>query len=230
MKNADNTKGRIQLLVARFFAYAILIFLSVLCLFSFYMLIIHATRSNAQLQAGFGEVRACIFAHQRGFPCRVNDDIVVWIIADEVSSLTVCLIAALGVQAGGDHARRLHADMDFRRIVQLPAHHDGLPGGEIDVGGVEADRVVLDDHHAGNAEAAADIHAAALRVLVVYSGSVSADLTAAHREYGIVRDANAAPVAAGSVILHGAAAHDEVAADAYAAAVAVISIQHLRRI
>ena len=53
MKNADNTKGRIQLLVARFFAYAILIFLSVLCLFSFYMLIINATRSNAQLQAGF---------------------------------------------------------------------------------------------------------------------------------------------------------------------------------
>ena len=53
MKNADNTKGRIQLLVARFFAYAILIFLSVLCLFSFYMLIINSTRSNAQLQAGF---------------------------------------------------------------------------------------------------------------------------------------------------------------------------------
>ena len=53
MKNADNTKGRIQLLVARFFAYAILIILSVLCLFSFYMLIINATRSNAQLQAGF---------------------------------------------------------------------------------------------------------------------------------------------------------------------------------
>ena len=53
MKNADNTKGRIQLLVARFFVYSILIFLSVLCLFSFYMLIINATRSNAQLQAGF---------------------------------------------------------------------------------------------------------------------------------------------------------------------------------
>lgn len=33
--------------------YAILVFLTVLCLFSFYMLIINSTRSNAQLQAGF---------------------------------------------------------------------------------------------------------------------------------------------------------------------------------
>ena len=53
MKNAENTKGRIQLLVARTLAYLVLIFLSFLCLFSFYMLIINATRSNAQLQAGF---------------------------------------------------------------------------------------------------------------------------------------------------------------------------------
>ena len=53
MKNAENTKGRIQLIVARTLAYLVLIFLSFLCLFSFYMLIINATRSNAQLQAGF---------------------------------------------------------------------------------------------------------------------------------------------------------------------------------
>ena len=53
MKNRENFRGRVQLLVARFFAYTILILLSVLCLFSFYMLIINATRSNAQLQAGF---------------------------------------------------------------------------------------------------------------------------------------------------------------------------------
>ena len=53
MNNAENTKGRIQLIVLRVIVYAILIFLSALCLFSFYMLFINATRSNAQLQAGF---------------------------------------------------------------------------------------------------------------------------------------------------------------------------------
>ena len=53
MKNKENTKGRVQLIVARTVAYIILIFLSILCLFSFYMLIVNATRSNAQLQGGF---------------------------------------------------------------------------------------------------------------------------------------------------------------------------------
>ena len=53
MNNKENTKGRVQLIVARTVAYIILIFLSVLCLFSFYMLIVNATRSNAQLQGGF---------------------------------------------------------------------------------------------------------------------------------------------------------------------------------
>ena len=53
MNNAENIKGRIQLIVLRVVVYFILIFLSVLCLFSFYMLVINATRSNAQLQAGF---------------------------------------------------------------------------------------------------------------------------------------------------------------------------------
>ena len=53
MKNAENTKGKILLLVSRIVVYFILILLSVMCLFSFYMLIINATRSNAQLQAGF---------------------------------------------------------------------------------------------------------------------------------------------------------------------------------
>ena len=53
MNNKENTKGRVQLIVARTVAYFILIFLSVLCLFSFYMLIVNATRSNAQLQGGF---------------------------------------------------------------------------------------------------------------------------------------------------------------------------------
>ena len=53
MKNAENTKGRIMLFASRFVVYTILIFLSVLCLFSFYMMIINASRSNAELQAGF---------------------------------------------------------------------------------------------------------------------------------------------------------------------------------
>ena len=53
MKNAENTKGKILMIIARVVVYTILIFIAFLCLFSFYMLIINATRSNAQLQAGF---------------------------------------------------------------------------------------------------------------------------------------------------------------------------------
>ena len=43
----------VQLTVLRILVYAILIILSILCLFSFYMLFINASRSNGQLQAGF---------------------------------------------------------------------------------------------------------------------------------------------------------------------------------
>lgn len=46
-------KARIMLLISRIVVYTILAFLMVLCLFSFYMLIINATRSNSQLQSGF---------------------------------------------------------------------------------------------------------------------------------------------------------------------------------
>ena len=46
-------KAVIQLAILRIIVYAILIFLSVLCLFSFVMLFINASRSNGQLQAGF---------------------------------------------------------------------------------------------------------------------------------------------------------------------------------
>jgi len=49
----DNTKGRMQLIALRVLAYAILIFLTILCLFFFYLMIINATRSNAQLATGF---------------------------------------------------------------------------------------------------------------------------------------------------------------------------------
>ena len=50
---SDNTKGRISLLISRILVYAFLAMITVLCLFSFYMLIINSSRSNAQLQAGF---------------------------------------------------------------------------------------------------------------------------------------------------------------------------------
>ena len=51
--SAESRRARAQLMFLRVIVYAILIFLSILCLFAFYMLIINATRSNYQLQAGF---------------------------------------------------------------------------------------------------------------------------------------------------------------------------------
>ena len=50
---SENTKGKLMLTLLRVLVYAILIFLTVLCLFSFYIMIVNATRSNGQLQAGF---------------------------------------------------------------------------------------------------------------------------------------------------------------------------------
>ena len=49
----ENLSARRKLKASRFAVYVILIFLSVLCLFSFYMLFVNATRSNADLQGGF---------------------------------------------------------------------------------------------------------------------------------------------------------------------------------
>ena len=46
-------KAVLQLTLLRILVYVILIFLSVLCLFSFVMLFVNASRSNNQLQAGF---------------------------------------------------------------------------------------------------------------------------------------------------------------------------------
>lgn len=50
---SDSRKARTMLAVTRGVVYAILVFLTLLCLFSFYMLIINTTRSNADLQGGF---------------------------------------------------------------------------------------------------------------------------------------------------------------------------------
>lgn len=49
----DSRKAKLMLTISRTVVYSILIFLVILCLFSFYMLIINATRSNSDLQAGF---------------------------------------------------------------------------------------------------------------------------------------------------------------------------------
>ena len=48
-----NKSAEIKLLISRIVVYAILIFLSFLCLFFFYLMIINASRSNQQLQSGF---------------------------------------------------------------------------------------------------------------------------------------------------------------------------------
>lgn len=53
MKTEESARGRLHMLIARTVVYAVLIFLSILCLFCFYMLIINSTRSNGELQAGF---------------------------------------------------------------------------------------------------------------------------------------------------------------------------------
>lgn len=49
----ENLRAKRKLQNSRFLVYVILIFLSVLCLFSFYMLFVNASRSNADLQGGF---------------------------------------------------------------------------------------------------------------------------------------------------------------------------------
>lgn len=51
--SSDSRKAKAMMTATRVVVYAILVFLTLLCLFSFYMLIINATRSNADLQGGF---------------------------------------------------------------------------------------------------------------------------------------------------------------------------------
>ena len=51
--SSDSRKAKAMLTLSRIVVYIILIFLSILCLFSFYMLIINSTRTNADLQGGF---------------------------------------------------------------------------------------------------------------------------------------------------------------------------------
>ncbi|MBQ1521836.1 MAG: carbohydrate ABC transporter permease [Erysipelotrichaceae bacterium] len=53
MKKDINMIAAIKLFISRLVVYGILIFLTFLCLFFFYLMFINASRSNAQLQAGF---------------------------------------------------------------------------------------------------------------------------------------------------------------------------------
>ena len=53
MKKDLNKTAGIKLFISRVVVYGILLFLSFLCLFFFYLMFINASRSNAQLQAGF---------------------------------------------------------------------------------------------------------------------------------------------------------------------------------
>lgn len=56
---ANLTKsGKVMLFINRLVVYVVLAILTIICLFSFYMLIVNASRSNAQLQAGFAALPA----------------------------------------------------------------------------------------------------------------------------------------------------------------------------
>ena len=50
---SESHRAKTMLFLTRAVVYAILIFLSILCLFSFYLLIVNASRTNADLQGGF---------------------------------------------------------------------------------------------------------------------------------------------------------------------------------
>ena len=53
MKKNANAIAKLKLLISRIVVYGILIFLTFLCLFFFYLMFINSSRSNAQLQSGF---------------------------------------------------------------------------------------------------------------------------------------------------------------------------------
>lgn len=79
-KSKENAKARIQLLIARIVVYAILVFLTVLCLFAFYLLIVNSTRSNSELQGGFTLLPSGNF---------MENFIRAWTIKDDYSGLDI---------------------------------------------------------------------------------------------------------------------------------------------
>ena len=58
---ANSRKAMATLTISRILVYIFLVIITVMCLFSFYMLIINASRSNAELQAGFTMVPSTHF-------------------------------------------------------------------------------------------------------------------------------------------------------------------------
>lgn len=59
--DAESNKAKVSLLISRILVYIFLAIITVLCLFSFYLLIINSTRSNGELQAGFTVVPSTHF-------------------------------------------------------------------------------------------------------------------------------------------------------------------------
>lgn len=59
--DAESNRAKASLLISRILVYIFLAFITVLCLFSFYLLIINSTRSNGELQAGFTVVPSTHF-------------------------------------------------------------------------------------------------------------------------------------------------------------------------
>ena len=55
------TRGRVLLLCRRLLAYTVLILLSFLCLFFFYLLLVNASRAHGDIQTGFSPVPGAFF-------------------------------------------------------------------------------------------------------------------------------------------------------------------------
>ena len=58
----ENTAAKVKLTIQRILVYAFMIFLTFICLFFFYLLFVNATRSHAELQAGFTLIPSTHFA------------------------------------------------------------------------------------------------------------------------------------------------------------------------
>ena len=141
--SSDSRKARAMLTVSRIVVYAILIFLSFLCLFSFYMLIINATRSNADLQGGFRLLPSANFL--TNLKNAWNDDSIsiprglansffvaacTALLTTYFSALTAYGLYAYGGGGCGPGGRQ-------RRVFHLqphrPAHDQARPGGADDL-------------------------------------------------------------------------------------------------
>ena len=60
-KKRSDRKDKVVLNIQRTLCYMLLILLSILCLFSFYVLVINTTRSHPDIQKGFFAARKVVF-------------------------------------------------------------------------------------------------------------------------------------------------------------------------